>query len=130
MKKIGIALIVLFMVGCSSNKSTTVYSYSAPTSPDGQVCVDECKESKNRCDTLCTVASPQCLAKEQQQARNDFSVYEHEQQAAGQPVTQSLLSFYHPEKCDHTGCGCEENYKVCYQLCGTRTEVHDAIAEE
>lgn len=127
---LGLALAIFLMVGCSANPSSTVYSYSAPTSPDGQACVDECTHSKVNCNEQCTVAAPQCLAQEQEKARYDFKKYAEVQSASGQPVSQPLLSFYHPENCAHSGCGCEANYKVCYQLCGTRTEMHSPVAEQ
>ena len=125
----GLILAVLLMAGCAS-QSNTVYSYSPPTSPEGLACVDECNHSKAICSDQCAVAAPQCLAREQEQARHDFNKYAEEQTVSGQPVSQPLLSFYHPENCAHTGCGCEENYKVCYQLCGTRTEIHSPVVEQ
>lgn len=123
----GMVFAVLLMVGCSSNKHETVYMYSPPTSVDGRACVDECRQSKATCDNQCTVASPKCLAREQQDAQHHYNAYVERQKMLGQPLSRNLHSFYHPERCDHSGCGCETNFEVCHQLCGTRTEIHDAI---
>ena len=127
----GLILAIFLMTGCSGGpSSTTVYSYSPPTSVDGRACVDECAQSKTVCSDQCTVADPECLAREQAQAKHDFEVYAQEQQVSGQSVSQSLAAFYHPERCEHSGCGCETNYKICHQLCGTRTEIHDPVAQQ
>jgi hypothetical protein len=121
----GLILAVFLMVGCSGTSSTTVYSYSPPTSVDGHACVDECQQSKAVCEQSCAVPNPECIAREQAKAKQEFN----EQQTYGQPA-QPLEAFYHPERCEHLGCDCETNYKVCYQLCGTRTEIHDPVAQQ
>lgn len=127
------ALLVLtfcLVTGCGSNSATTVYSYSPPTSPDGGACVDECKQSTANCKKHCTTADPQCLAHAQQKARLDYQEYINTQNATGQLPSRPLVSFYHPEQCDGSGCGCQHEYEVCYQLCGTRTETHDDMASQ
>lgn len=123
----GVILAILLMAGCSSNKQETIYSYSPPTSVDGRACVDECVQSKETCNNQCMVAAPQCLAHEEQDALHHYNQYVERQKTLGQPISRNLHSFYHPERCDHSGCGCESNYEVCHQLCGTRTEIHDPM---
>lgn len=123
-------LTVLIITGCANNTATTTYSYSPPTTVDGRACVDECKQSRANCKNMCTTTAPQCVAYEQQKARVHFQEYVANQRSMGQPVSRTLLSFYHPEKCAHSGCDCDNDYQVCYQLCGTRTEVHDALASQ
>lgn len=119
-------IMVLLFAGCSST-STTVYSYSPPTSPDGRICVDECKQSQNTCTQLCSKESPQCIYEAQQKAQKEHQAYATSQQMAGKPVSLTPESFYDDTHCAHTGCGCEHQYKICYQLCGTRTVVHDPL---
>lgn len=114
------------MSGCSS-APTTVYNYSPPTSPDGRVCVDECQQAKNTCTQLCSKESPQCIYEAQQKAQKEQQAYAISQQMAGKPVSLTPESFYDDTHCAHTGCGCENQYKVCYQLCGTRTVVRDPL---
>lgn len=123
----GVILTILFMVGCSSGKQETIYMYSPPTSVDGRACVDECQQSKVICNNQCNIASPQCLAHEQQKAQEHYNAYVGRQQTLGQSPSRSLQSFYHPERCEHSGCDCDANFDVCHQLCGTRTEIHDPM---
>lgn len=115
-----------FLSGCSSN--STMYTYSAPTSPDGKACVDECEQSKSICKAHCHKADPGCLENAKERAQLEFQQYVEQQAKMQAPVTKTAQSFYHPELCAHTGCGCESEYQVCYQLCGTRSESHHAIA--
>lgn len=121
---------VLGLMSACNNAPSTVYSYSSPTTPDGRACVDECKQSLATCKQLCTAVDPQCVAEGHEKAREAYQDYLRGQNVTQELPTQTLASFYNPEECAHTGCGCESEYKVCYQLCGTRTEVHDSMASE
>lgn len=121
-----ILMLTLCFTGCS-NTSTIAYSYSPPTSPDGRVCVDECKQAKNTCTQLCSKESPQCIYEAQQKAQKEYQAYVEGQQMAGKPVSLTPDSFYNDTHCAHTGCGCEHQYDICYQLCGTRTVVRDPL---
>lgn len=127
-KRLTLLLLLLMglISGCSTGPSTQ-YTYSAPTSADGKACVDECEQSKAICTRLCKKTDPECLANAKERAQLEFQQYVDEQAKMQSPVRKAVQSFYHPELCNHTGCGCESEYKVCYQLCGTRTESHNAI---
>lgn len=123
-------VVALFIISGCTHSPVTTYSYSPPTSADGRACVDECDQSKATCKNMCNIADPQCVANAQQKARVNYQNYVNQQTAAGQPVSQTLVSFYNPDQCAHSGCGCESEYKVCYQLCGTRTVIHDDLATQ
>ena len=118
---IWVSLIAL-MTSCAPEQKT-VYQYSPPTSPQGRACVDECKQAHNVCESLCVKESPQCIYEAQQKAQTAFHEYEMNQQAMGKPVSLTPESFYNDTQCAHTGCGCAQEYSICYQLCGTRTEI-------
>jgi hypothetical protein len=92
--------------------------------------VDECKQSKAICYNQCTAPSAECVARQEQRAQRHYNQYMQTQQTLGQTASRSYQSFFHPEKCEHTGCGCAQNYDICYQLCGTRSEVHTSIATQ
>ncbi len=123
---LGLMSLMTLMSGCSS--TGTKYIYSPPTSVDGRVCVDECIQSKMTCLKHCNRTDPQCIENAEDKAHADYDAYVGQQSQLNLPLTKTLQSFHHLEQCKSTGCACESDYQVCYQLCGTRTEAHNAIA--
>lgn len=124
------AVIALFlMAGCSSSPTTT-YIYSPPTGADGIACVDECKQSRATCEKMCTTPDTECLANAQENAKYDYQEYVDKQNSTGEPVLRSMGSFNNVQQCLHAGCGCAHEFEVCYQLCGTRTELTGPTATE
>lgn len=122
-------LAVFFISGCEKTQVST-YRYSPPTTIDGMACVDECKQSRRTCSNLCTMPDQQCLAQAQAKANYEYQQYVNEQTVAGQPISRTPASFYDEKQCKHAGCGCESEFEVCYQLCGTRTELKGPTAKE
>lgn len=125
-----LSVVLVFLLNGCSTGSTTVYRYSPPTSPDGRACVDECHQTKKMCKNLCQQEDPMCVNNEQARAKQQYQDYVAEKNAQGMPASRTIDSFYNGDICAHTGCGCDHEYEVCYQLCGTRTEIHDHLATD
>lgn len=105
---------VFVLLGCAHYQ--TNYAFKSPHSEEGQLCINECRTSKTVCQQQCLSQDPNCLRQVKAEARVEYDAYVGEH--AGQPIHRDFNAFYHPEKCAHSGCSCEVDYRACFELCG------------
>lgn len=114
---------LLILTGCGPIYRTT-YSYVPPANERGKMCVIQCQTSKKMCENLCEAKNSECTYRERDKAHFEYESYVRKQEMEHQPVLRDLDSFYNRSACSQFSCGCEEDYRSCYQLCGGQVVEH------
>lgn len=113
-------MILLLLASCVS-KYKSVVAYHPPSSKNGQSCVQKCKVTRTNCQSVCHAGETNCDDVAWLRAEDDYDNYLKKQNVEGKPVYRDLSSFYNPLQCDKSACQCEEDFRVCYQMCGGKT---------
>lgn len=115
--------IIILLSGCGPVYKTT-YSLIPPVTADGKQCVKQCQQSKRLCQNLCNSEHGSCIARTKREARAQYKHYQQEQQRQGKPVENTFADFYNPAGCTKRACGCKEDYRACFQMCGGELVPH------
>lgn len=115
---LAVAFVFIGLGACKKPIYETETQWSAPSGEKAKNCVSLCQKSREQCSYLCKKADDDCQLNNQNQAQKEYDAYVSQQNYSGLPITRDLNSFYDPLKCTHQSCQCEEDYRVCYQLCG------------
>lgn len=120
-KALGVLLVVAFLVSACGPVYETRYQFTPPTTPQGQLCVNQCQQINLLCRRNCQLESDSCLAREYEQARWRYEDYVRERRAANQPIERSPDDFVYRYNCPSSNSctpACDNDHRVCYQTCG------------
>ncbi len=113
---------ILMLSGCAP-KYTTEYSYVAPDTPAVKACVNQCRPSRTACRRMCVSGNKGCIQQAKDHAMARFHQYQADRQANGYPVDKTPDDFLNESSCFQS-CGCEVDYRACFQLCGGHAVPH------
>lgn len=129
--------LALVLAGCGPVYDTT-YSYEAPPTGEGKLCANQCGQIEQLCKRNCTLERESCLAREREQARNDYEDYVRARRNSGAPVERDLDDFDRDYRCASSNVsmcesGCASDQRTCYATCGgkvTATTVCTAFCDQ
>jgi len=102
------------LTGCSPRYH---YVYTPPDSAEGRLCVNQCLNSQQQCETLNQNAYQQC------QNNRNWAMQSYNQCLAYAPNKKARKNCSYPPTCSSPSSGqCETNYRSCYQSCGGRVD--------
>jgi hypothetical protein len=107
---------VFLLSGCGPVYQTH-YSYIPPHSWRGRRCINRCLADRSFCRSQCQTNAQSCETNANLIAMPAYLSYVQQQNAANQPITNSVSDFADYSNCsDH--CGCESSYRACFVNCG------------
>ena len=114
----------------------TVYDYTSPPSPEGQICASKCSEISNLCVQNCELKEDQCISRAREDAARDFDYYVRQRKKDNLPIEKDLDDFLYTGGC-YTSRSCKEtcdnNFRQCFVGCGgsyTSREVCTAFCDQ
>ncbi len=108
----------LFLGGCATTTGPKTYLYQPPTDTEGQKCILACKQSRALCKNTCNPGAKQCLL----DAKKEHEQYVEKREVMGLTAPQTLKQFVQAKQCSPKQCGCDTDYRSCYELCGGAVE--------
>lgn len=117
-----VLFLCLFALTACGPMYKTKYRYSPPKDGRGKMCVMQCNNSKKLCTRLCQNQNANCISRARDDARFRYEQYVSRRKAAGKPTERDLDSFYNPSVCSLQSCGCDSDYRACYEMCGGKVE--------
>lgn len=115
--------ILIGLAGCGPMYETT-YTYVAPSGAAGKRCVRQCTQSKQLCQRVCHRDENACMKRARRDARGQLKQYRHQRQRQGLPVEKNLNDFLDTSLCQSRNCGCDDDYRACFQMCGGELVPH------
>jgi len=115
---------VLAISACAEPTSTggPAYTYVAPHTPGGVLCIDECRESHDFCRKSCALDYHSCVSDVQAVAQKKYEIYARQQYEARLPADKMPSEFEDTHKCADSNqrcvTGCDTPYNSCYSSCG------------
>lgn len=116
-------VVLIGLAGCGPMYETT-YTYVAPSGAAGKRCVQQCTQSKQLCKRICHKDENACMIRAKKDARGQFRNYKERQQREGLPIEKNLNDFLDNDQCQRRDCGCEGDYRACFQMCGGELVPH------
>lgn len=93
------------------------YSYVAPRTTAGTMCISQCVQNKNMCEQMCQMKNDNCRAQARADAAYQFEAYKQERYAQGKKIEKSFSNFDNSYACSDT-CNCRPTFNGCYSACG------------
>jgi hypothetical protein len=106
----------LLLSGCGPMYQTS-YSYIPPHSRSGRRCVNQCLNDRSMCRSQCQTNLQSCKTNANLIAMPQYLSYVQTQNAAHQPINQSISDFADYSGCS-SQCGCTSTYHACFTNCG------------
>ena len=116
-------LMTLMLNACGPVYKTT-YTYVPPHGSKGKMCTMQCQQSKSLCQRLCDSDYRNCATNARQDARFRYEEYLSERRAQGKTAEKTLDNFYSTYECERQSCGCNDDYRSCFQMCGGQVIPH------
>ncbi len=123
----GLGISVACLTACGPMYQTN-YTFTPPSTWRGRQCINHCLQRRGFCRSQCSQHNQLCRAQADVLGAVRYSDYMHNHHPYRDGKhhyyqTRSISDFSNYSAC-HSDCGCEADYKVCYQNCGGTVTAH------